>query len=573
MQCSANDSFKTLESTLNQYWKSPSFAQESLNKAIEDFSSACLRENNNKTWALSIANGAANHEIQIIGLKGKVRLSLLNMTFNRTVILKHCQLEAFDIDSCVFQEEFCIEASEVKSCTILVHGFLKSVSLRGLSTEVLSLKNSRGNQGKIAGFFQFKDSKVLTIFSLENSIFENAQELDFSGSTFECPVTIELAAKKAATFKGSKFNGATSFRGHFHQTADFSRTTFFKTANFDGVRFEKKADFSNANFFQDASFSSSNFLESAIFKSAEFQRGVGFRGGVCGAFDFSHSTVTGKIDFSERTFSDSVNLDALTAGDINFTKANVQGAFSFRQGGVGFFNSKGAFYQTSVDFTGTTFGMAPVFSALPPKPPQEALPQNATFHNCTFRDVTSPDAEPRYRAIKFIMGFHHHDAEAYRFAALEIHSRRKRLRFKSEPVEFVASYLYHLANDYGESLTKPIIGWFLLLLVLTVAYSADNALVLDSKAVSDTFLNSTWLGKAIQVPIGSTDSCLLHFTYRGLIFSLQQSIGPLKVLTYNSGVLIPKTSWIQIIAVIHSIISTVLLYLFIAGIRKRFKVT
>lgn len=130
-------------------------------------------------------------------------------------------------------------------------------------------------------------------------------------------------------------------------------------------------------------------------------------------------------------------------------------------------------------------------------------------------------------------------------------------------------------NKLGESIIRPFLWWlssFIIFFIL--CYQLDAISVINPSKVPFESYNNTWLSflsldESVRnnYPLGSYR---VKNLWASMNYSLMHSIFVIK-FTAVANFLYPKSSIIYFIGMLQSILSSILIYLFIIGIKKRFR--
>lgn len=306
------------------------------------------------------------------------------------------------------------------------------------------------------------------------------------------------------------FQGHTYFHeAHFLGIADFSSATFKGSSGFSNSTFELEASFSNVWFEQNSWFREVIFIEEASFSSSVFAK--------------------------------------LT----NFSKASFRSTASFNSVQI----------KQGFDLTGATFSKVPDFRQAHCA---EALllddiriPSSISMSG---RHEKSPNYEvpANYRALKrlAIQGHdHEHEVE---FFAEELKARRLMVD-KPNTASWWLSFLYEELSDYGRSIAKPLLYWVGLVVLSALLYIA-SAIPLDAERAQECIA-----GAGSQV----NTAYQLAFAKGLLISGLADRTIVTQAYDCLYGDIIPGSA--TVVASIQTLLSAILLFLLLLGIRNRFK--
>ena len=148
---------------------------------------------------------------------------------------------------------------------------------------------------------------------------------------------------------------------------------------------------------------------------------------------------------------------------------------------------------------------------------------------------------------------------------------------KKHIFEWFLSWMYFFINDYGRSLFKPVIGLLVVYISFALLFNFTDSFFIENSYLRNRMHNT-------QSEIFSSDSLPevmhdldwlsnLRFESRHkqvLVFSSVNMLGPLRLLGDFTSFKYKRTrylflSWLQ------AILSTILWYTFIVGIKRRFK--
>lgn len=317
------------------------------------------------------------------------------------------------------------------------------------------------------------------------------------------------------------FSGASLASG-----ADFEETKFIANANFDGTIFGNNTTFMHAEFCSDADFSSAQF-HSVLFDHTTF------------------NTNDGDTSFKQAEFEDWASFE-----NTKFLRAADFSAISAKKA----FDLKGANFGI-VDGTVPNFNQANFLEA--PDLDGMNYPPAAFWHN------SKANTEARYRALRrlAVEAFdHQNEAKAFKG---EIRSKRG-----TEHMPWHLSYwigiVYDFLSDFGRSIARPLLFWIFSIGVFFVIY-LDMADKLAELSRQCTDGEPVWL-KSLFLSIKN-----------GLLFiGLERSreLDSAYTCLYN-GVTSAKlnaSSLLSFVQIGQNVLSAVLFFLFILGIRNNYKI-
>jgi uncharacterized protein YjbI with pentapeptide repeats len=341
----------------------------------------------------------------------------------------------------------------------------------------------------------FQDADFANFLFPANANFDDATfsgDVRFHESTFKGSAKFNRAAfQQNAGFHDVNFQGSAwfidaTFRDYagfatvtFHGLALFIGATFVKDGKFDNATFEGDAVFRNATFKWYAGFHGAMLKREARFEQATFEKFAGFSGATFeGRAWFDCAAFGGDARFDCTTFQGVAGFDSTEfQGSTKFDDCRFESAVSFRAtASKSNFVAAGAQFQKVPDFSQATFSEAPRFDNTHIC---RAEPQGG-WHNILFAYRYGRDDAARYRALKALaIRGHDHQSELNFFAG-EIVSRRGIEDFafphprdgKIWPggVRYWAGQAYETLSDFGRSMLRPLFWWIALMGMYAVGY-------------------------------------------------------------------------------------------------------
>ena len=396
---------------------------------------------------------------------------------------------------------------------------------------------------------------------------------DFDSATFE-----GWARFGSATFKGvvsfdwaifeewARFGSAT-FKG----VASFGWATFGDRANFDWATFEGRANFSRATFGDGAVFEGTRFFGPAFFQTCREDSQSRFRG----AFSFQDAIFSDTVSFSQ------TDLPAGKAAHRAFSATRFKEPARFEEFDLTAFAA----------FDGATFEKGLIvddpgqdadrlywrgYTAAIEVSRQDEADSGRRWY-WPFRgkargkalDTRLSALEGGLRTLKLAMDKASDRIREQRYYRYELITRRKR---PSTPMwERLVSWLFWLLSDYGGSMWRPFVSFFVITISFAFFYFAwANALDTGLARWSD----GTGSASAIGFSMGQA------FRPFGVWWGPSMPAIPISGLdTAPWEVRIAHAAgtagWVGIkaLATIQSFFSLVLLFLFALAVRRRFQIT
>lgn len=223
------------------------------------------------------------------------------------------------------------------------------------------------------------------------------------------------------------------------------------------------------------------------------------------------------------------------------------------------FYANDSVFRGKTSFRFVTFHNAPEFFGA-------TLYKDTTFSGCIFPNTPS-ESLGNYRVLKEFMGDLRNDKDEMRFMSLELKCHHDELNFKTIESSFekICSICAAWFNDYGLSLVRPI-WWIIGLALFGGIVNSSFNLVTKNPEINvllvDPDLNASW----------KTEIYYASNLFQSFYLSLINSIGPLKLLL-GEPVVIQKYLIGQTLSFIQNIVSSILIFMFVTGIKRRFKLS
>ncbi|WP_374029686.1 hypothetical protein [Bdellovibrio bacteriovorus] len=249
----------------------------------------------------------------------------------------------------------------------------------------------------------------------------------------------------------------------------------------------------------------------------------------------------------------SLHLKSVKLERLTMTNLKISGRTRVHSCTIGDFNANYAQFLEQTSFDDTKFLKAPHFF-------ESKLFPDTNFRGSDFKGVDAA-AEGRFRKLKHHMKTIENDRDEAVFSSLELHSRTKGLKWTNHFEEKVLGYAYLMANKFGRSIILPGV-WLLLLFALgTVVYLQPNAISFSPPSLSHPLFDSWYFDVQSMCP-----------GLQAALFSFFNSLGPVRLLT-GLNIFIPGSFEIVAFSWFQLVLSSILWYLFIVGIRRRFRTT
>ena len=383
----------------------------------------------------------------------------------------------------------------------------------------------------------FRGSTFEDVVGFDRAIF--ARTAEFGGATckstgqFTSAIFNGTAVFRGATFKDALFNGAT-FKGN----AGFAWAQFRGQAGFDGVTFKGEADFDVVIFKGIAWFRLCRFLGAASFSRCRFAAVANFSAiDSVRAFSLAETKFQAVPDFIQAHFSEAPRCDDLTVAAGSFWRRVLSNAKWRLTGGSD---------PTDTNKPKSLFQMA------------------------------DPHLPARWRALKRLAIQGHDNEHEQMFFKGELVARRWHV---DQPwhAAFWFAALYGLLSDYGRSLLRPLFGWALCAAVFAAVYLSQHAAFqppersfLDRLVALEITTPPLHCEQGDDNPISAAFDLSVR---NALLFVGQTSRDKLR---QNYACLYGQETRVShfVVFMVHlqNVISAILIFLFLLGVRNHFKI-
>jgi len=266
-----------------------------------------------------------------------------------------------------------------------------------------------------------------------------------------------------ARFHRATFSGGAVFYGAaFSGDAEFDDATFTGGARFNHAKFAGNAEFTNATFAGDADFDSATFTDRAGFFEATF----------AGMAEFSDAAFSGLAWFGISTFSGDAKFDStIFAGTASFDDATFDRGAIFRAiKSERAFSIADAHFHQVPDFIQATFAAPPRLDDCRIEPRRNSPTSLAAVKAIFSAD---PELSARWRALKKLaIEAHDHDRELAFFKG-ELQSRRWTADPPWRPM-FWFGLFYEWLSDYGRSVFRPLAWWAVAIALFAGLYVGET---------------------------------------------------------------------------------------------------
>jgi len=371
-----------------------------------------------------------------------------------------------------------------------------------------------------------------------------AGDAGFEGTKF-----VDIAAFYSTIFSGKTFFDRAVFQGG----TSFERATFSGETRFYSSNFSHGTTFNNAAFSGEASFEGATFSGSASFDSATFENSA-FFGGVRFQTTLDGNLQSGPMRFEKAVFAGPVNFEdvVFAANPAHHSSAflgtRFEGLVSFRRSGdhwVAALDEAQIKGCILIDERDEADSLRDFDSVVLP------LARDGWKNGATGEPLLK-ELEGGCRTIKVAMGAARNEIMEQRYYRFQLLARREQAGVPR--IERWVSHLFGYAADYGLSLTRPLIGLGLLLLVFTVIYAIFWHAT--GRFGSDGLIKSIEMAASRMFPFGAFElvskSWFEAIACRGAY--------PFTLLCA------------RLFATLQSLLALLLIFLFGLAVRRRFKV-
>jgi uncharacterized protein YjbI with pentapeptide repeats len=337
-----------------------------------------------------------------------------------------------------------------------------------------------------------------------------------------------------ANFLGATFTSRADFGSAAFAGARFRSATFAGTADFLGASFAGRADFGSAAFIA-ARFRNATFAGTADFRSAAF----------AGIADFDSATFAGDAFFGSATFEQST-----TFGAVEFSR---QASFAGMKTGRSF-NMKGAVFGEMPAFKQADFKHAGDLDDI-----QLPLPG--------FWQAGKRSSVAEYRAIRLV-AIQGASYERQHFALKgELRSRRWTIDKPWDP-SFWFGLLYDGVADCGRSIVRPLFVWLFSLAMFSAFYLYNAGVPLTEwQGACEGSATQKW-EKAVSLSL-SSGVPLIAGARSEETRSFYACVSQAALLAGPNAEIPLSAAAIQ---VLQLLMSTALIFLFLLGLKNRYKI-
>ncbi len=437
--------------------------------------------------------------------------------------------------------------------------------------------NTRFDYATFENEVWFQKAVFCQLVSFKYATFNNFTS--FSDATF----------KGNALFKETTFNQETVFNNHtrFYRDASFINTTFKQVTSFEGATFYLRAYFTDVTFDCQVSFDSSVIHEDASFDRAIF----------CKTVQFENFTVTRNVSFDQATFSQTVRFNNSTFnGDASFITSVFMAYTNFKE--VHFnknanftairahsaFSLEGARFKQHVpNFTQAHFEEAPRLDHIE----LGANVEPGGFWRSLFTP-RSPDIKARYQALKRLAIQAHDHENEQEFWAGELRSDRSLKtednKWKLGPIGSAfwwGNIAYGFFSNYGRSILRPFMALITVISIMTgIHLWAHNPSHQTERASTDPKNKIYVIKKETTTPCSPIFSAVHLATSKSFLYlgsdpskrSVYTQSYTCLYGTKNDQLKTPNIPKCIIIAeFFQTLLSAILIFLLLLGIRNKFK--
>lgn len=295
------------------------------------------------------------------------------------------------------------------------------------------------------GTADFRDSHFQQSASFRN--INHQRPIVFTGARFDAVFAFSNRANVGAVLECAS---PTIFHGPISVIGDFDRV------DFSGARFEQVAEFKIHVGRYGAKFQNARFADNVSFGLSVFEGALLMEDVEClGTTSLSDSTIKGPLDCHRAKFRGKVTFSGEPGSTLpacNFTSAEFHDRSWF----------DGRRFLGDTSFDRAKFHRAPGFHNC-------ELFAATYFEGSEYWDLTSGNAEMCYRSLRHCCKKIEHPAWELRFFELEMRARRLS---EPEPAARTLYLLYEVTANYGRSIWRPFIWFWVIQLLFWVLYWA-----------------------------------------------------------------------------------------------------
>ncbi len=391
--------------------------------------------------------------------------------------------------------------------------------------------------------------------------FRNFQFIDhpsFTRSIFKHKVEFEYATFKGATFTNTIFKGKVSFNNStFEGKTTFVCTKFHQQTSFETCIFNEDVEFVDTNFLDHVTFEHANFYKLCKFHrclfsphiDANFCNTIFHYNAWFGDCEFHGNAIFARLQsklnlvFRDTTFHRSANFDAIKA-EYTFSLEKV----TFTKDIPNFIQ---AHFEESPRLDDVIFD-------------QTIAP--GTFWNSITTPITK-ETKARYQALKRLAIQAHDHENEQRFWAGELRSDRS-LKTQDNKWNFrplFSAYwwgniAYGALSNYGRSIVRPLIAWIVLTTLVTTLHLYAHIPRKDTCNICES---------AIHVAVKTGSLGLIQDPSKRIVFVRDYAC---LYGTHNDKRQTPEIpGYILLAEGFQALISAILIFLFLLGLRNNFK--
>lgn len=387
----------------------------------------------------------------------------------RLIVPASIGLHALNLRDCSAQKgiEFAPRDARAPLALQIERGEFVGVSARDLVFSSISVNSV------FYGKIDFSSSSFIGVTNFQKTKFHG--EITFENCEFG-----SKQSKHSANFNSVQFltterypdSNVTFFGSIFHQPGLFKNSKFAVRTFFSGVQFHREVDFDDAQFDRRIAFGgplgASVFHKTASFKATKNSTQVSFA-----AVNFDGCRFHQRVNFSNRIFANSTRFEHARFEELAiFHGASLHEDTSFR--GASFKPRRAVWRSFRFFFSKRLAVWRRICLRVLPFS-QSSLSQNPNIHSEAVDLVNSAlkERESAFRTLRHAMEKNQDHRQAAIFHSNELKSRHA--RFGDEEVSRAEAWFgwaYGLLANYGESITRPVIAFFLVLFATTGSFYA-----------------------------------------------------------------------------------------------------
>ena len=299
-------------------------------------------------------------------------------------------------------------------------------------------------------------------------------------------------------FKNARWGNNTRFeRAKWESQSNFSLAQWGEQTNFSAAIWDSHAYFDEAKFGARSSFRGARWNRHARFICASFGELIEFQGAQFGFnTDFQNSCWEGHVTFEARNWDHLRQLlmitdrfveakkeaESLGISPDSFLEIDFSGAI-FK--GVADFSNRQ--FKNRTRFVGAKFDKVPLFHGC-------TLHQDTSFEGASFPKPTGNTDDYRaYETLKLAFS----KQQAVRTEQLFFQYEMNEELHRQKGLKKLSFWFYKVCSNYGFSITRPLLMWFILLVSFSYLYACISGIHLCISMQSNCVWQIDWLNYSL----------------------------------------------------------------------------